>query len=133
MIFIYLLKWDILKFIIQFIYVLKCSYIYILIKKFCWLTWNENMRQTLKLLLIYTTSSILLHQRETIGSTIQYGNRKWGTHGRVFSQTPAHGNSMQEWNETDEDGKKRDVWKKVQLARKKEVPSVYHYLIKIQY
>ena len=26
-------------------------------------------------------------------SSIQYGYNKWGTHARVFSQTPAHGNS----------------------------------------
>ena len=26
-------------------------------------------------------------------SSIQYGYRKWGTHARVFSQSPAHGNS----------------------------------------
>ena len=26
-------------------------------------------------------------------SSIQYGYRKWGTHARVFSQTPAYGNS----------------------------------------
>ena len=24
---------------------------------------------------------------------LKYGYRKWGTHARVFSQTPAHGNS----------------------------------------
>ena len=34
-------------------------------------------------------------------SSIQYGYRKWGTHARVFSQTPAHGNSkieIRQWN-----------------------------------
>ena len=38
----------------------------------------------------------LLHQREKRESTIQYGNRKRGTHARVFSQTLTHGNSKNE-------------------------------------
>ena len=41
-------------------------------------------------------------------STIQYGNRKCGTHARVFSQTLAHGNNKNEDKETEE-GKKRGV------------------------
>ena len=41
---------------------------------------------------------------------------------------------MKEANETDEEGKKRGVsMEKVKRARKKEVPSDYNYLIKIQY
>ena len=38
---------------------------------------------------------------------------------------------MKEDNETDEDGKKRGV--RMERARKKEVPTAYHCLIKIQY
>ena len=41
---------------------------------------------------------------------------------------------MKEDNETDEDGQKRDVSiEKVKRARKKEVPTAYHYLTKIHY
>ena len=41
---------------------------------------------------------------------------------------------MKEDNETDEEGKKRGVnMEKVKRARKKEVPTAYHYLNKIQY
>ena len=41
---------------------------------------------------------------------------------------------MKEDNETDEDCKKRGVgMEKLKWARKKEVPTAYHYLIKIQY
>ena len=41
---------------------------------------------------------------------------------------------MKEDNETDEEGKKRGVsMEKVQQARKKEVPTAYHYLIEIQH
>ena len=41
---------------------------------------------------------------------------------------------IKEDNETDEDGKKRGVsMEKLKRARKKEVPTDYHYLIKIQY
>ena len=42
--------------------------------------------------------------------TIQYGNRKSGTHARVFSQTLEHGNSKNEIRERkDKDGKKSGV------------------------
>ena len=41
---------------------------------------------------------------------------------------------MKEDNETDEDGKKRGVsMKKVKRVRKKDVPTAYHILMKIQY
>ena len=41
---------------------------------------------------------------------------------------------MIEDNDTNEDGKKRGVsMEKVKRARKKEVPTAYHYLNKIQY
>ena len=43
---------------------------------------------------------ILLHQREK-RSTIQYGNRKLGTHARVFSQTLTHGNRNNEIRQWD--------------------------------
>ena len=62
---------------------------------------------------------------------------KLGTHARVFTQ-PKHscmGTAiMKEDNETDEDGKNRAVsMEKVKRARKKEVPTAFHYIIKIQY
>ena len=41
---------------------------------------------------------------------------------------------MKEDNETDEEGKKRGVsMEKVKRERTKEVPTAYHYLIKIKY
>ena len=39
--------------------------------------------------------------REKKEGTIQYGNRTWGTHARVFSQTLAHGNSKNEIRQRD--------------------------------
>ena len=40
---------------------------------------------------------------------------------------------MKQGKETEEEGKKRDVsMEQVKRARKKEVPTAYHYLIKIQ-
>ena len=62
-------------------------------------------------------------------------HRKWETHARVFSQTLAHGNSKMKYDKETEEGKKRDV----SMARsktgtkEKEVPTAYHYLIKVYY
>ena len=78
---------------------------------------------------------ILLHQREKWGSTIQYGYKKLGTHERVFSQTLAHGNSkaeIRQWDRRKSIRRDTWVWKKVKRARKKEVPTAYHNLIKIE-
>ena len=51
-------------------------------------------------------------------------------------KTLAHGNSKNEIRQkkTDEEGKKRSVsMERSKTARKKEVPTAYHNLIKIQY
>ena len=57
-----------------------------------------------------------LFQLAKTESIIQYGNRKFGTHARVFSQTLARGNSKNELGQT-EDGKKRRLCMKRSKAR----------------
>ena len=42
-------------------------------------------------------------------SSIQYGYRKWGTHARVFSQTPTHGNGKIEIRQWNRGSKKRRI------------------------
>ena len=54
-------------------------------------------------------------------STIQYGYRKWGTHGRVFSQTLAKGTTrMKKGKETDECNWEAWAWKKQSGHEKKK-------------
>ena len=63
---------------------------------------------------------------------IQYGYRKWGIRARVFSQTLAHGNKNED-KETEEQEERLAHGKKQSEHEKKEVPTDYHYLIKIKY
>ena len=76
---------------------------------------------------------VSLAPKKKKGSTIQYSYRKWGTHARVFSQRLAHGNSKNEIRQTDEHCKRGVSMEKRTAARKKEVLTAYHYLIKMKY
>ena len=81
------------------------------------------------------SSRICLIARAKKERTIQYGYRKWGTHARVFSPNTCAW-EQQEWNKMKKHTKvvRRQawVWKKAKRARKKEVPTAYHILTKIQ-
>ena len=68
-------------------------------------------------------------------STIQFGYKKLGIHARSLPQTLEHGTARMKLDKGKEyGGKKRGVsMGRSKVVTKKEVPTVHHYLIKIQY
>ena len=92
------------------------------IKDFFLIGWFLTATSGTKPIIVFTGHVyILLHQLEKRGSSIQYGYRKRGTHARLFSLTPTHGNSKNEIRtikQTKTVRREGRLWNEVKRARK---------------
>ena len=109
------------------------------VPKLAWNNENETRRENLDIIIVSFWQATLRPSRSCRFAkkegTIQHGYRNGELmHASIFPNTLAW--EQQEWNKIKKQTKKvrREawVWKEVKQARKNEVPTAYHYQIKIQ-